>query len=203
MENAYNNLYEGFVAISEVTPAPSIAVEKYDIGTDYIQVTYNIKSDFGYTQTNWAELTIGEDVVERIHDTADHYTYKFENLEPSTTYTLTIQATDDDDNTTTFKTHYTTLESLVPATADDILAGKNAYTKSGTKLTGTIATKTSSDVTVDGSDVTVPAGYYASAVTVVTPFNATLVEITQAAYDQLVEDGDVDENTLYLIVEGE
>lgn len=48
------------------------------------------------------------------------------------------------------------------ATAGDILSGKTAYVK-GSKVTGTIATKTSSNMTASGATVTAPAGYYASA----------------------------------------
>ena len=47
------------------------------------------------------------------------------------------------------------------ATASDILSGKTAYAK-GSKITGNIATKTSSNLTVSGATVSVPAGYYAS-----------------------------------------
>lgn len=47
------------------------------------------------------------------------------------------------------------------ATAADILSGKTAYVK-GSKITGNIATKTSSNLTASGATVTVPAGYYAS-----------------------------------------
>ena len=47
------------------------------------------------------------------------------------------------------------------ATADDILSGKTAYVKDE-KITGTIVTKTSSNLTASGATVTVPAGYYAS-----------------------------------------
>jgi hypothetical protein len=50
------------------------------------------------------------------------------------------------------------------ATAGDILNGKTAYAK-GQKITGTIATKTSSNLTASGDTITVPAGYYASQVT--------------------------------------
>lgn len=50
------------------------------------------------------------------------------------------------------------------ATASDILSGKTAYAK-GEKLTGTIATKTSSNLTASGATITVPAGYYASQAT--------------------------------------
>ena len=42
-----------------------------------------------------------------------------------------------------------------------MLASYTAYSK-GTKYTGSIATKTSSDLTASGDTVTVPAGYYAS-----------------------------------------
>jgi hypothetical protein len=47
------------------------------------------------------------------------------------------------------------------ATADDILANKTAYVD-GEKITGTIVTKTSSDLLFKDATVTVPAGYYAS-----------------------------------------
>ena len=48
------------------------------------------------------------------------------------------------------------------AAAGDILSGKTAYVK-GSKVTGSIATKTSSNLTASGATVSVPAGYYASA----------------------------------------
>lgn len=45
-----------------------------------------------------------------------------------------------------------------------MLSGVTAYSK-GTKYTGTIATKTASNLNASGKTVTVPAGYYASQVT--------------------------------------
>lgn len=45
-----------------------------------------------------------------------------------------------------------------------MLAGNTAYAD-GTKYTGTIATKTSSDLTASGDTVTVPSGYYAAQAT--------------------------------------
>ena len=47
------------------------------------------------------------------------------------------------------------------ATAGDILAGKTAYVN-GSKVTGSIAAKSASDITASGKTITVPAGYYAS-----------------------------------------
>lgn len=51
------------------------------------------------------------------------------------------------------------------ATAGDVLSGKYFYTSSAVKTQGTIATKSSSDLTASGKTVTVPAGYYASQAT--------------------------------------
>ena len=50
------------------------------------------------------------------------------------------------------------------ATASDILYGKTAYA-GNTLVTGTIVTKTSSNLTASGATVTVPAGYYATQAT--------------------------------------
>ena len=47
------------------------------------------------------------------------------------------------------------------ATSGQILSGKTAYVK-GSKVTGTIPTKTQSNLSYSGQVVTVPAGYYAS-----------------------------------------
>ena len=51
--------------------------------------------------------------------------------------------------------------SEATATAGDILSGKTAYVAAG-KVTGTIASKSSSNLTASGATVTVPAGYYPS-----------------------------------------
>jgi hypothetical protein len=57
-----------------------------------------------------------------------------------------------------------TFTSDATATANKILKDETAYVK-GSKVTGTIETKTSSDLTEKNGVVTVPAGYYASPVT--------------------------------------
>lgn len=49
------------------------------------------------------------------------------------------------------------------AVAGDALSGKYFYKADGTKVQGSIATKTSSDLTASTLTVTAPAGYYASA----------------------------------------
>ena len=49
------------------------------------------------------------------------------------------------------------------AAAGDVLSGKYFYTSAGSKTQGSIATKTSSDLTASTLTVTAPAGYYASA----------------------------------------
>ena len=52
-----------------------------------------------------------------------------------------------------------------PATASDILSGKEAINGSGTKITGTIPSKSANDLTASDSTVTVPSGYYPTQVT--------------------------------------
>lgn len=49
-----------------------------------------------------------------------------------------------------------------PAAAGEILYGKEAIDENGNVLTGTIPIKTSSNLTVSGRTVSVPAGYYAT-----------------------------------------
>lgn len=46
--------------------------------------------------------------------------------------------------------------------SDQMLNGVTAYDKDGKLITGTIASKTSSDLSVSGATVSVPAGYYSS-----------------------------------------
>lgn len=47
------------------------------------------------------------------------------------------------------------------ATAADVVSGHDFYLKTGQKVSGSIQTKSSSDLTASGNTVTVPAGYYA------------------------------------------
>ena len=51
------------------------------------------------------------------------------------------------------------------AAAGDVLSTKYFYTSGGTKTQGSIASKTSSDISASVLTVTVPAGYYASQAT--------------------------------------
>lgn len=51
-----------------------------------------------------------------------------------------------------------------PGTALDLISGKELIDQDGNVVTGTIPTKTSSDLTSSGATVTVPSGYYASSV---------------------------------------
>lgn len=58
-------------------------------------------------------------------------------------------------------------ETLMDVTSDtvdagNLLSGETATKNNGTKVTGTIATKSSSDLTVSGATVTVPSGYYSA-----------------------------------------
>lgn len=50
------------------------------------------------------------------------------------------------------------------ATAANMLSGITAHNAAGAPITGTIATKTSSDVSLANTVVSIPTGYYASAI---------------------------------------
>ena len=50
------------------------------------------------------------------------------------------------------------------ASGDEMLSGKTAYAD-GVKITGSIVSKSSSDLTASGATVTAPAGYYATSAT--------------------------------------
>ena len=59
-------------------------------------------------------------------------------------------------------------ETLMDVTSDtvdagNLLSGKTATKNSGAKVTGNIATKSSSDLTVSGATITAPVGYYSAA----------------------------------------
>lgn len=103
-------------------------------GIEYItNIAYNEEYDAFFYIVN----IVGTDV--------DSYQYRWsaEGIEPSfyTKYYQTAGAT---------------------ATPSDVLSGKSFYNSTG-RQTGTIATKSSSDLTVSGATVTAPAGYYSSA----------------------------------------
>lgn len=79
-------------------------------------------------------------------------------------------------NTTTIQELLNTINNLPEAGTDlpelsnegsaaDLLNGKQLIDGDGNVVTGTIATKTKSDLTASGATVTVPAGYYASQAT--------------------------------------
>ena len=71
----------------------------------------------------------------------------------------------------------TTLIDISDTTAvtSDVVQGKYFYTANGQKVSGGIASKTSSDLTVSDATVTVPSGYYASNASVSVPFSVITV----------------------------
>ena len=68
-----------------------------------------------------------------------------------------------------------------PASANHILNGYESIDENGKKITGTIETKTSSDLSASGATVTVPAGYYASSV------SKSVSTVTQASPSLLID----------------
>ena len=58
---------------------------------------------------------------------------------------------------------FTDTSDATIASGGEMLDGTTAYDANGAKVTGTIASKASSDLTASGATVTAPAGYYASA----------------------------------------
>lgn len=60
---------------------------------------------------------------------------------------------------------FTDTSDATLANGSEMLSGVTAYGASGAKISGSIETKTGSDLTASGATVTVPAGYYASQAT--------------------------------------
>ena len=81
----------------------------------------------------------------------------------------TIRSKTGSSSTMTPSAMVTSINKLADVSSDTVTAAKmlygtTAHNSSGTKITGSIATKTSSDLTASGATVSVPAGYYASSV---------------------------------------
>ena len=58
--------------------------------------------------------------------------------------------------------HFYDISDTTLSTGGEMLNGVTAYKADGTKVTGSIVSKSSSDLTVSGDTVTAPAGYYSS-----------------------------------------
>lgn len=75
------------------------------------------------------------------------------------------------------------------AVAGDVLSGKYFHIADGTKVQGTIASKTSSDVTTSNNVVTIPAGHYASQVQKTVGTAQAAQTITPTTSDQTIASG--------------
>lgn len=67
------------------------------------------------------------------------------------------------------------------ATTSSLLSGVTAHDNSGSSITGTIASKTSADITVNGPTITVPAGAYSESNSVTIPSATVISEQTYTA----------------------
>lgn len=87
-------------------------------------------------------------------------------------------------------------------TAADLLSGKQLIDSDGEVVTGTIPTKTSSNLTASGATVTVPAGYYASqatkSVTTATRANTTMTTTADDTNDKLTITASNNQSTGYV-----
>ena len=86
--------------------------------------------------------------------------------------------------------------------ASDLLSGKQLIDSEGNIVEGTIATKTTSDLTVSGATVTVPSGYYATqaakSVATVTRANTTISTTADDTNDKLTITASNNQTTGYV-----
>ena len=171
-------------ALSGTTKAPSVKIVSTSTTQTSITATINIGSGADLTTISY-ELwdTEGSDSQDP-EPTAygdltvqkGTQTFTIDNLElGSGPYELNIYA--ENENGSQDATIEVSLQEYINwASADEILANNKAVSD-GEEVVGTIATKDSSDVTLDNGVVTVPAGYYAEDVTLSTGTYANVLII--------------------------
>ena len=101
-------------------------------------------------------------------------------------------STASDASFSTMATNIGSINTRIDGTLDSgsrMLSGYTAYGSGGTKYTGDIATKTSSNVTANNNTVTIPAGYYASQVSKTVGTAKATATYTPGTSDQTISSG--------------
>ena len=87
--------------------------------------------------------------------------------------------------------------------AGNMLSGYTAHDASGAAISGSIATKTGSDMTLQNNTLTIPAGYYASGTKTITGVELTVPESGTNSFDVTLPNGENDTITLTFEVDSE
>lgn len=99
-------------------------------------------------------------------------------------------------------------QTLIDLTSDTVtaaamLSGIIAHDASGAPVTGTIATKTSSDITLLNNTLTVPAGYYAATTKTIEGVEITIPESGTNSFYVTLPNGENETITLIFTVDAE
>lgn len=99
-------------------------------------------------------------------------------------------------------------QTLIDLTSDTVAAanmllGITAHNASGEIITGSIATKTSSDITLLNNTLTVPAGYYAATTKTIEGVEVTIPESGTNSFYVTLPNGENETITLIFTVDAE
>ena len=166
-ENEIQKIYSQLglvVPVGDLSTGKAPAVQPLSTSSTQTSVTasFNVMTGADLTAMSY---TVNDGEAQSITPSKGVVTVTLTDLEyNSGPYTIKLTATNETGSTNVTSTvalqHYTNW-----ATPDEVLEGNKYIGEDGEEHVGEIETKDSTDLTISGLDVTIPAGYYAESIT--------------------------------------